>query len=271
MTEYVNHFRGRTLGTVAGWVVSFADDFDEDAVGQGRVAEDVDDTVFGEAAEHGVGFGVGVGRGLGPGGVGGGLERGRGGLAGGWGTGITTLAAAHAPVHGLVGEAVGVLVFVAEGVGYLEGFESGDAVFGLLPEGSKVGGVDFVLALDLLDHELGVRDDAEAGVVVVEGVLEAGKEAGVFGEVVGAHAEEFAEFGKDHAPIVLDDGSVAGGTGVAAGSAVAMGVDPVGFLGVGSRRWRGLGEEAWGGGGAGGHRKSLRESVPKSGREGTNC
>ena len=61
----------------------------------------------------------------------------------------------------------------------------------------EVGGVDLVLALDLLDHQLGVGDDAEAGVMVVESVLEAGKEAGVFGEVVGAHAEEFAEFGED--------------------------------------------------------------------------
>ena len=107
----------------------------------------------------------------------------------------------HASVHGLVGEGVGGFVFVAEGVGDFEGFESGDAVFGLLPEGFEVGGVDLVLALDLLDHELGVGDDAEAGVVVVEGVLEAGEEAGVFGVVVGAMAEEFGEFGDDVAVV----------------------------------------------------------------------
>jgi hypothetical protein len=41
-----------------------------------------------------------------------------------------------------------------------------------------------------------------------------------------------------------------------------------GFFGVGSRRGRGFGEEAGGGGGAASHRKSLRESLPKSGREG---
>ena len=173
------------------------------------------------------------------------------------------MAAFHASVHGLVGEAVGVFVFVAEGVGDLEGFESGDAVFGLLPEGPEVGGVDFVLALDLLDHQFGVGDDAEAGVVVVEGVLEAGEEAGVFGEVVGAHAEEFAELGEDCALVVLDDGSVAGGAGVAAGSAVAVRVDPGGslggFFGIG-RRGCGFGEEAGGRGGSAGHGKSLRES-----------
>jgi hypothetical protein len=237
----------------------FADDLDEDTVGEGGIAEDVDDAVFGEAAEHGVGFGVGVGRSFGFGGVRGRFEGRRDGLAGGLGAGVATLVAAHSAVHGLVGEAVGVLVFVAEGVGDFEGFEFGDAVFGLLPEGSQVGGVDFVLALNLLDHELGVGDDAEAGVVVVERVLEAGEEAGVFGEVVGAHAEELAELGQDGAVVVLDDGSVAGGTGVAAGSAVAVGVDPAGVFGVGSRRGRGFGEEG-GGDGAASHRKSLRES-----------
>ena len=170
----------------------------------------------------------------------------RSGLAGGVG-------AFHSAVHGFVGEAVGVLVFVAEGVGDLEGFEFGDAVSCLLPEGFEVGGVDLVLALDLLDHQLGVGDDAEAGVVVVEGVLEAAEQAGVFGVVVGADAEELAEFGEDHALIVLDEGTVAGGAGVAAGSAVAVGVDP--------RRLSGAGP----GLGAGGSEKRLGAAVGRGG------
>jgi hypothetical protein len=62
--------------------------------------------------------------------------------------------------------------------------------------------------------------------VVVESVLEAAEEAGVFGVVVGAHAEEFGEFGEDRAVLVLDEGSVAGWAGIATGSAVAVGVDP---------------------------------------------
>ena len=45
---------------------------------------------------------------------------------------------------------------MAESVRDLEGFEFGDAVLCFLPEGFEVGGVDFVLALDLFDHELGV-------------------------------------------------------------------------------------------------------------------
>jgi hypothetical protein len=246
----------RTFKGFRAAVRLFADDFDEDTVGESGVAEDVDDAVFGEAAEHGVGFGVGVGWGLGFGGVGGGRE---GRPSGGLGSGVAALATPHSAVHGFVGQAVGVFVFVAEGVGDFEGFEFGYAAFGFFVEGFEVGAFDLVFALDLLDHELGVGDDAEAGVAVVEGVLEAGEEAGVFGEVVGAHAQEFAEFGQDSAMVVLDDGSVAGGTRVAAGSAVAVGVDPAGFFGVGSRRGRGFGEEG-GGGWAASHRKSLRES-----------
>jgi hypothetical protein len=213
----------------------------------------VDYAVFGEAAEHGVGLGVGggLGWGLRCGGVGRGFEWWRGGLAGGVGT-------LHSAVHGFVGEAVGVLVFVAEGVGDLEGLEFGDSAFGFVVKGLEVGAFDLVFALDLLDHELGIADDAEAGVVVVEGVLQAAEEAGVFGVVVGAHAEEFGEFGDDHAFVVLDEGTVAGGARVAAGSAVAVGVDPVGgcgFLGGGFR------EEAGGGGRAGRHWVSLPDEV----------
>jgi hypothetical protein len=227
--------------------VLLADDFYEDAVGEGGAAEDVDYAVFGEAAEHGVGLGVGVGWGIGFGGVGGGFERRRGRLARG-------VRAFYAAIHGFVGQAVGVLVFVAEGVGDLEGLELGDAVSGFLPEGPEVGGVDFVLALDLLDHQFGIADDAEAGVVMVQGVLEAGEEAGVLGVVVGAHAEELAEFGKDGAVVVLDEGAVAGWAGVAAGAAVAVGVDPNGLFWLG---WWGVGEEAWRGGGTGRHGLSV--------------
>ena len=62
--------------------------------------------------------------------------------------------------------------------------------------------------------------------VVVEGVLEAGEEAGVLGVVVGAVAEVLGEFGYDLAVWAGDFGSVAGWAGVAAGSSVAVGGDP---------------------------------------------
>ena len=57
--------------------------------------------------------------------------------------------------------------------------------------------------------------------------------------------------------VVLDDGSVAGWTRVAAGSAVAVGVDPAGFFGVDGRRGRGFGEEAGGRGGAASHKEEF--------------
>ena len=111
---------------------SLADDLDEDSIGQGGVSEDVDDAVPGEAPEHGIGLGVGVWRSLGLGRIGSGFEGGRSRLASGW-------RAFHAAVHGLVGEAVGVLVLMAKGMRNLEGFELGDAILRLLPEGFQVG------------------------------------------------------------------------------------------------------------------------------------
>ena len=152
---------------------------------------------------------------------------------------------------------------MAQSVADLEAFEFGDAVSRFLPEGSEVGGVDFVLALDLLDHQLGVRDDAKARMMVVECVLEGGQEAGVFGVVVGADAKELAELGDDVAVGVLNEGSEAGGAGVAAGSSVAMGADPVfrifgGILDLGSGGCGGFGEEA-GRGRTVGHWVSLSE------------
>jgi hypothetical protein len=131
-----------------------------------------------------------------------------------------------AAVHGLVGQAVGVLVFVAEGVDDLEGVELGDFLLRLLEEGPQAWALDLVLALDLLDHQLGVGDDAQAPVSVAEGKVERGEQAGVLGEVVGLDAEELGKFGEDVAVGVLDEGAEAGGAGIAAGAAVAVGGNP---------------------------------------------
>ena len=122
---------------------------------------------------------------------------------------------------------------MAQGVGDFEAFQLRDAAAGFLPERAQIGGVHLVLALDLLDHELGVGDDAQAAVVVVERPLEAAEQAGVFGVVVGAVAEELGQLGEDAAGFVLEERAVAGGAGVAAGSAVAVGGDPAGCGGAG--------------------------------------
>ncbi len=151
--------------------------------------------------------------------------------------------AAHAAVHGVVGELVGEFVAASEGVLDFEALQLIGATAGFFPEGAQVGAVDFVFALHLLDHEFGVGDYAEAGVFVFEAPGEDAEEGGVFGVVVGAFAEIFAEAGEDAALLVFDDGSVAGGAGVAAGASVAVGDDEVfggGWVGAGWEEGRGV-------------------------------
>ena len=123
----------------------------------------------------------------------------------------------------------------------LEAVELGDTAARLFPQGTEVGGVDLVLALDLVHHQLGVGDDAEVLVAVGQGPGEAAEETGVLGEVVGAMAEKLGEFGELVACGVGEDGSEAGRARVAASSAVAVGGDPVFAAGV----W-GVVEEAGG-------------------------
>ena len=131
--------------------------------------------------------------------------------------------AAHAAVHGVVGELVGFLVAAAQGVGDFEALQLIGTAAGFFPERAQVGAVDLVFALHLLDHQLGVGDDAEAATFVFKGPGENAEQGGVFGVVVGALAEVFAEPGEDAAVLVFDDGAVAGRAGVAAGASVAMG------------------------------------------------
>lgn len=98
--------------------------------------------------------------------------------------------AVHAAVHGLVCEAVGGFVFVAKRVRNLEVVKFRDAAFCFLPERDEVGGFHLVGALDLLDHQQRVGDDPECGVAVIEGILQGGEKAGVFGKVIRADAQE---------------------------------------------------------------------------------
>jgi hypothetical protein len=145
----------------------------------------------------------------------------------------------------------------------LEGLESGDAVLRLLPERLEIGGVDLVFALNLLDHQLRVRDDAKARMIVIERVLQAAEQARVLGVVVGAHAEEFAEFRENCAFVVLNESAVAGGPGIATGSAVAVGVDPICLLGSRGGRDGGVREEIRSRGLAGRHWVSLPDGGAK--------
>jgi len=120
------------------------------------------------------------------------------------------------------------LVAAAEGVADFEAVDAAGELSGFFKERAEDGAGDLVLALHLLDHQLGVGDDAEALDVVFGGPLEYAEKAGVLSEVVGADSEELAQFGYDAAVGVLDDGAVAGGAGIASGTAIAVGGEKFG-------------------------------------------
>jgi len=89
------------------------------------------------------------------------------------------------------------------------------------------------MALHLFDHQFRIGNDAQVPGAVLDGPGQDGEEAGVFGVVVGLNAEELAELGHDAAAGVFNDGAVARGAGIAAGSAVAVGGEPLGGSGGG--------------------------------------
>lgn len=133
----------------------------------------------------------------------------------------------HSLIHRFIREAVGFLVAAAEGVAHLEAVEAGGPAFGFLVEGNEAGAFHLVLTLHLLDHQLGIGDDAELSGAVFDGPLQNCQKAGVLGVVVGLDAKKMVEAGDYLALGVLDDGAVAGGAGIAARAAVAVGGKPV--------------------------------------------
>lgn len=158
---------------------------------------------------------------------------------------------AGAFVHGKVSQTVGVLVFSSQDVFDTEGFEPGCTAFGFFVEGAEVRAFDAVFALHLLDHQLGISDDAQMGIALRDGEFEGGEEGGVFGEVVGFYPEEFVQLLHFVAIGVFDANAVAGRAGIAAGTAIAEGGDP----------WAGLRARL----GCGRHVPSLEEPAVESG------
>src|ERR1019366_1376959 len=75
-------------------------------------------------------------------------------------------------------------------------------------------------AFHLADHQFGIADYLERFDLVFGGVAEGGEESLVLGVVVGVVAEVFAELGDRVAGGVGDGDTVAGGAGIAAGSAI---------------------------------------------------
>jgi hypothetical protein len=124
--------------------------------------------------------------------------------------------AAHATVHGVVGELVGFFIAAAQCVLDFEFFKLIGPAARFFPEGAKVRAVDFVFALHLLDHEFRVGDYADAGLLVFNAPGENAEQGRVFSVVVGAFAEVFAQAGEDAALLIFNDGAVAGGAGITA-------------------------------------------------------
>src|SRR6266702_4600246 len=81
-------------------------------------------------------------------------------------------AALHSPVHGLVRQAVGVLILVAQGMHDLEFLQLRDLLLRLLVQRPQPRALHLVLALDLLDHQLRVGDDPQPLVAMFKRKIE---------------------------------------------------------------------------------------------------
>ena len=115
----------------------FRNDFDEDAVRENRATEQVNASVPGEAAQHGL---------AGNGWFGGFLSAAAGWNCGGSDPGrrrLDTLGwaplALGTAVHGVVRQLIGCLVLVAEGMANLEAIELRDAAPRFLPKRTQIG------------------------------------------------------------------------------------------------------------------------------------
>jgi len=138
---------------------------------------------------------------------------------------------AHAAVHGFIGQAIGVFVFVTKSVRNLKPAQKGDAALGLIVEGTQIGRFDLVLALDLLDHQLGIGDHPQVRMALVERPLQAGQQAGILGDIVGFGAQKAGKLSQFIAFGVCHYGAKAGWAGVAACATIAMRGNPGDWLG----------------------------------------
>jgi len=134
-------------------------------------------------------------------------------------------------VHGVVSQLIGCLVLMAESMADFEAIQLCDAATRLFPEGAQIGRIYLVFALNLLHHEFGIGNYPQAAVAMVEHPLQTAEQTGIFSVVIGAIAEKLGQFCEDDASLILEQGSIAGRPGIAAGSAITVGDDPAGLAG----------------------------------------
>ena len=119
------------------------------------------------------------------------------------------------------------MILAAEHVLDAEGVEPVDAALRLFIKRTQVGAGDLVAPLNLLHEQLGVGHHSKALVFVAESPREGSEEGGVFSDVVGGLADEFAQFGELLPVGPFDHDAIAGGPGIAARAAIAICCDPV--------------------------------------------
>jgi hypothetical protein len=132
-------------------------------------------------------------------------------------------------IHGQIRQAVGIPVLFAKHVLDLEVVKLVDHLHRPGMELLQRGIADFVLAVDLLHHQLGIADHLQRFEIVPEGVVEGSQQARILGVIVRLAAEEFAEFGDGAANFVLDDNAISRRTGIAASPSIDVGHE-VAFL-----------------------------------------
>jgi hypothetical protein len=123
-------------------------------------------------------------------------------------------------IHRLICQAVCNLVVFAESMTDLEVFEPPQQLLRFIVQLAEFGMPHLVDAFHLADHQFGIADHLERFDLVFGGVTESGQESLILGVVVGAVSKVFAEFGDGVAGGVLNSDTIAGGAGIAAGSAI---------------------------------------------------
>ena len=139
----------------------------------------------------------------------------------------------------------------AEGVADFEVLEPAGQLLRLVVQLAQFGMTHLVDAFHLPHHQFGIADDPERFDMVFAGVAESGDESLILGVVIGLVAKVFAELSDRVAGGILNDDTVTGGAGIAAGSAINV-------RRVGGRRGVRRGEKIAGAGGARRHLLSLQ-------------
>jgi hypothetical protein len=124
-------------------------------------------------------------------------------------------------VNALIGQFIRQAVF---GPGHMRdsiGLEVLQLVFGEAPQGEKVGGLDAILTVELLDQQFGIGEDLELADTKSGGFLQPEKQGLVFRHVVGGFPQVAGQLCGNFPQGISKDGPGPGRPRVAPGGAVA--------------------------------------------------